>query len=161
MEPVGRVRLQSRPRRQITHTGIMGLRGGKMSGEFDGRCVRCKWRQSQPGSVLCEECLLPEHTPSSAASQPIHAASKAQTNAANQQRGMGCVLWGIGIFIVLGLIGQCMNSGGRTTPSTRVPSEDRAAYNELRGRGYSEKESRDAAGSIRRLCEAGGGTDCR
>lgn len=78
----------------------------------------------------------------------------------NQNSGLGCVMWGIGLFVVLGVIGQCMDDGGSST-SNYIPSEDRAAYDALRDNGYTEQESRDAAASIRRLCEAGGGSDCR
>lgn len=70
-------------------------------------------------------------------------------------------MWGIGLFFVLGIVGQCMDDGGSSEPSNYIPSEDRAAYEALRDNGYTEQESREAAGSIRRLCEAGGGTDCR
>jgi hypothetical protein len=47
------------------------------------------------------------------------------------------------------------------THATTIAHEDERAYEELRKRGFSEQEARDAAASTRRLCEAAGGTDCQ
>ena len=42
-----------------------------------------------------------------------------------------------------------------------ILSEDQRAYDHLRARGHSDREAREMAGSVRSLCEAAGGEDCR
>lgn len=53
--------------------------------------------------------------------------------------------------------GVAQQATGRET----LPSEDRRAYDELKAKGYSDSGARNAASAIRRLCEAGKGTDCQ
>lgn len=41
-----------------------------------------------------------------------------------------------------------------------VAAEDQRSYEELRGRGYSERDAREAAPSAHRLCQQSGGENC-
>ena len=42
-----------------------------------------------------------------------------------------------------------------------LPKKDRRSYDALKDKGYSDADARQAAAAIRRLCEAGKGTDCQ
>lgn len=67
----------------------------------------------------------------------------------------------IGGIVAFGaLISQC-SAHEEVSASPIVSGKDQRAYDELRRQGYTDGQARDAAPSIRRLCEAGGGTDCR
>lgn len=65
--------------------------------------------------------------------------------------------WG---FLVILLVTPFTHSTG-TANRSPTSDRDRAAYDGLRQRGMSERDAAKAAPSVRRLCEAAGGTDCR
>lgn len=65
--------------------------------------------------------------------------------------------WG---FLVILLVTPFTNSTG-TAARSPTSDRDRAAYDGLRQQGLSERDAAKAAPSVRRLCEAAGGNDCR
>lgn len=127
-----------------------------MAQEFDGRCVRCKWKAAEEGKVFCEECSQPAHTPSLAASRPRRASKNVDA-----PKAMNGAVWliGFGCIALLALAGRCSDDGS-VAPGDRIAAEDRKAYEALRSGGYTDREAREASSSVRRLCEAGGGSDC-
>jgi hypothetical protein len=73
---------------------------------------------------------------------------------------LGCALilsgtiWAVALWIVVVLV-----IGEKST--LPIANEDRKAYDTLRDNGYSDSQAKDAASSIRRLCEAAHGRGCR
>jgi hypothetical protein len=115
-----------------------------------GLCRQCGFRPVyESDAILCEDCY--EETRQS------HQQKIAADNTAKKSGHK--VLWVLGIIAVLFIIGRCASTS--SDQSSNTPASDQRAYDELRANGYSESEARDAAAGVRRLCEAGGGTDCR
>lgn len=114
-----------------------------------GLCRQCDVRPIyEADAILCEECY--EET------RQNHQ-HKIAEDAEGKKFGHK-VLLVIGAIAIVFLIARCHSPGNDL--SEGLPASDGRAYDELRARGYSESEARDAAPSVRRLCEAGGGTDC-
>lgn len=118
-------------------------------------CRICKFRpRSELESLWCDECRAEKAVPVkliAPARVPIANVKRVRKNTAGAITGAVILL-----FVVLALVGQCLPD----RPTSTVEGLDKKAYEQLRSRGYSDNEARQAAPSVRRLCEQSGGKDC-
>lgn len=127
----------------------------------EGMCRSCGFRKPYAqDAIWCEECVAEKRGAGGRSNTRVSTLAVAAK--ADQSTGITVTLAVFGILTILFLIGKC--TGSSDAPSAGyggVANSDRAAYEALRDRGYSDQQAKEAAPAIRRLCETGGGQACR
>lgn len=118
-------------------------------------CRKCKFRpRSDSESVWCDVCIAENTLPSRTrkANNPLLTKAKKAQN----DTGWYIAVFAIFVIVAMTLWGQSRPIG----PESTVQGLDKKAYEELQSRGFSKREARQMARSVRRLCEQSGGSDC-